>query len=451
MFWKTGDQFFSGYDKARLDQQTKWDQMLDGEYVYILNVGDKNGKLEGKTVDPLVPVAGVISEISADLIFGEFPKISWGNDGTDKKIFEAVGRNFKTDILEAATNVSAVGTLLCYLWKTEDQVHYKFLSVRNTLYTLDPLTGKIKEVRMFEVKVRTENKTIYGVQEHFIDFDGKYKVQYYDIEVDKMGEVTKITATQDETVTNFDFLPFVKIDNMRRLNGTLGISDYKGKEQLFANIDDRIDQINYVLTEHADPWIGLPPGVLDANGKFNRKQGKMFEKTSTGTNDEITVTAWDARLDSAFEAIDKMIEMVLFTARISPAFAGYAKGGYAESGRALKWRMVSTLSMVARKRVYWEEFLKEFFDVFFKLSGQFGKLDAYALSIEWQDGLPLDDSEVLENVIKAVNGKIMSRLTGTERCMEINKKDAEIEQARIQFEAQQDANVESSRFGLEGI
>jgi hypothetical protein len=39
----------------------------------------------------------------------------------------------------------------------------------------------------------------------------------------------------------------------------------------------------------------------------------MFEKSSTGNNDEISVTQWDARLDNAFEMIDKMVEMILFT------------------------------------------------------------------------------------------------------------------------------------------
>ena len=113
---------------------------------------------------------------------------------------------------------------------------------------------------------------------------------------------TGITAIEQQQETDIDFIPVVKYVNIGMMGLNSGKSDYQGKEQLFAEIDNRVDQINYILQEHADPWTLLPPGVLNEHGQFIRNQGKMIEK-GANTKSDVEIVAWNAQLEAAFQRL----------------------------------------------------------------------------------------------------------------------------------------------------
>lgn len=70
------------------------------------------------------------------------------------------------------------------------------------------------------------------------------------------------------------------------------------------------------------------------------------------------------------------------------------------------------------------------------------------LLIQWQDGLPLDEVEVVENVVKRINNGLMSHLRAIMDIDEVSKEDAQDELDQIGSEKQSNADIESSKFTI---
>jgi hypothetical protein len=445
--YEKGEIFLTPAQRGRIELQNKWEKMLHGEYHHVILIDNKGAKVP---VDPLIPIPTLLSEISADLLFGEFPTLDFGNTDMNKKVEAFLPFDFPTQAIESATYVSAIGTMFCYLFKAQDQdrVNWSWIRSNRCVWEIDPITKKLKAFLIFtDVSEPNEHFNSFAIQEHRIT-EGRYVIWEYTIKVRKADNVVESREmTAEKRIVPFDFIPVVKIDNLGSFNSVIGKSDYSGVEQLFAELDNRMDQINNVLSEHAEPWVALPSGVLDQNGQFNRKNGKMFERLA-GDESNISITAWDAQLSSAFDAVDKMIELILFTRRISPALAGYTKGGFAESGRALKWRMISTLSMIQRKRRYWDQFFRQFFEFLFAMEPTLKGMSADALKPRWQDGLPLDQTEEMSNVTSAVNAGLMSKKTGIVKTQEVDLDKAQVELDQINLEQQKEADIENTKFRI---
>lgn len=461
-----GNQFPEQRELDRIKIQSKWEEMFNGTWIYN-KIVDNTGQRQD--VDPIVPIPAVISEISGDLLYGEFPNFIFESDADQTAFDEYVEQNpeFKTDLLENATLTSAVSTMFVYQFIMDGRYFSKFIHPRNIIWNKDILG--ITKAQIFKEIERPENEKwvkyqvieldyVYNDQEFkspLSDEDRKYRTKTMEIIVEQPQGERKIKDIKiiDEQVTEWDFIPLVQFDNLRVLGNKIGKSDYQGKEQLFAEIDNRVDQINYVLQEHADPWEFIPSGVLDENGKFNRANGKMVEKGIGNTGDNtVDIVSWDANLTSAFEQIKLMIQLVLFTSRISNSIAGFffdRSGGQQESGRAIKQKSVNTNSMIERKRKYQEEGIRNLLrnraimDDDFKLSEDFN------LTVKWQDGLPLDKTEIVEAVVKEINAGLKSHLTAIKEINEVDDAQAEKEMNQITTEKEAQATIESQKFKIE--
>ena len=454
-----GQIFPSDIDESRIRLQNKWEQMYHSEYVYN-RVIDPITKKSIK-VDPLVPLPAVISEISSDLLFGEFPILEYENEQANELLQKWLDehKQFETDLLEASAYTSALGTIFLIKYVFGDRVFYEFVSGNKCVWEEDML-GLVKFIMFKEDEVNVKQKwVIYKVHEHYYKYDEKKRSPYLDenrthVVEDYYIKVNSITRKimdvydKEEVNTGLKNIPVVKVDNIRVMNSLIGKSDYQGKEQLFAEVDNRIDQINYVLQEHAEPWVGMPPGLLDNKGRFNRAYGKMFEKSVSAGDSDISIAQWNAQLEAAFQSIDTMIRMIFFSSRISPPISGMDQGGNVESGRALKWRSINTFAMINRKRKYWDEVLKRFFMFEGEMNREYEKFRDANLIITWQDGLPMDETEIVENVVKRVNAGLMSHLEAIKEMNEVDDDMAQKELDQINSEKQQKADIEASKFTI---
>jgi hypothetical protein len=464
-----GKQFPPQSEMGRISKQIQWDKMYLGEHVFN-KITTSDGTQ--KDIDPTVPLPQVISDISADLLFGERPLFLMDNPSNQEKIDEWLEDNkeYFTDLLEGANGTSSMGMLFWYLFKMDGKIFYKYIKPQNVIWEKDVLG--ITKAWIYKLTEVADNKksAIYHVLELSFKYDEEqYKSPLSDenrrfvtrdltikVEIPN-GTGTgsrKITDIKENEIvkTEWDFMPLIEIDNQRQLGYDIGRSDYQGKEQLFAEIDNRVDQNNYVLEEHADPWLFVPPGVLNNKGKFDKSQGKMVEKMSAGQGDNsVDIISWDANLSNSFKQIEMQIQLVLFTARISNSIAGFffdRSGGQAESGRAIKQKSVNTNSMIERKRKYWGEGIQKFFEYYNIMSDDLELDEGFKMTIKWQDGLPLDKNEIVEGAVKEVNTKLKSRLTAIQEINEVDKEQAEKEQAQIQEEQQAQATIESSKFAV---
>jgi hypothetical protein len=124
------------------------------------------------------------------------------------------------------------------------------------------------------------------------------------------------------------------------------------------------------------------------------------------------------------------------------------KGGVAESGRALKWRMVSTLAMINRKQLYWDDFFFDFFEMLKLIDKDYSTIDPFRLIVRWKDGLPIDSYEIATDIVNQVNANIMSKLTAIKNAQGLDNTSAEKELSQIEVEAQKQADISASSSGI---
>jgi len=471
--FKKGDIFPKKEDAIRIKLETDWEKMFHSEYIYVKLIDPIKQKYVN--IDPLIPLPALISEINGDLLFGEFPKFDFGNEAITDEVKNWIKqyKTFASDWLEAATYTSAMGTNFIYLFRFGDRMFYDFIKSNKVIWEEDILG--LTRVLIYEI-IEVNNKKNYidyKVQEHYYEWHDKEKnengdlkypsplldegrkhiIENYEMRVDTVSsEEHKVKEIRELTkkATELNFIPIIKICNIKQQGQKTGKSDYQGKKQLFADVDDRFDQVNHILNEHADPWTLIPSGILDQNGNFNRSQGKMIEKAPAGSADNtVDVVTWDGNIESSFKAIDKFVEMIMLTSRISTPIAGLTDraGGQAESGRALKWKSINTFSMIGRKREYWEEAFRQFFWMAERLDNALkGKNLSENMRTIWQDGLPLDRVEVVDNIVKEKSAGIKSTLSSIMDANEMTEDEAQSELERIQSERQKDADIQASKF-----
>ena len=457
-----GEKFLdkSGHDAKRIALQTRWLELY-----YSTHIHNKIVSANGDTIDidPLVPLPNTISEIFSDLLFLNFPKISFGTASNDDQL-KPITNKLAVDTLEAAGLNSATGMLFCNMFNIDSKTHWKFMSPTQAIWENDKLDN-LETILFFKLKeVDKKGNMLYHIQEHKLIETGRKTldggkttqpiiagiIETYEMWVNVNYKITNI-FNDVTTSTGLDFIPVITVWNVGQLNSKIGRSDYQGKEQLFAELDNRYDQINYVLQEHSEPWTFLPPGILTKNGQFQRRNGKMVEKAGGGVGDNtVDIVSWDASLDSAFRMIDSILDITLFTSRISGAIASRgndSRGGGVESGKAVIWKSVQTWTAVQKRQGYWSTFFKVFFTYLGKMDKTYAFLTEDVIKqfeIQWATNLPMDETADTDNLTKQVAGGIKSQLTAIGQLQDKDQDAAIKEQQQIQSEQETEASIQAS-------
>lgn len=209
------------------------------------------------------------------------------------------------------------------------------------------------------------------------------------------------------------------IPNFRDSTGYFGTSDYQDLETLFFALNNRLTKTDNILDKHSDPILAVPPGVLDEEGKVKREALSMVEVDNevAGFNKPEYIV-WNANLDSAFKQIDKLVELLYLFAEVSPAStsANEKSQGQAESGRALKFRLLSTIRKRGRKVRYYDQGIKDLLFTAQELAIAHSiDIDGKKIStperptLDWGDGVINDDVEAVEIETKRVEAGLTSR------------------------------------------
>jgi hypothetical protein len=414
----------------RIAQESIYKDFLECKTNGIYSYGeDYTGRTIGKEQNPIVPIASTISEIYSDLLFGQMPTITINDEKNDLLFNEWAEENFFHEkLIECSLYTSAVGTVFCTMFIHNGEIKYTF-TPSNSVIWKENIYGDLEEVNFILNKENKANTTTeYEVLSYYLE-NNNLVIETNLITTDIQRKITNNIVIQRNIYSEINFIPIIKILNYGMMNQKNGRSDYLGKEQLFAEIDNRIDKNNSVLEENAEPWKALPPGVLDVNGNFNRANynAKMFEKAINGGTSENTVDifTWDASLQASFQQIDKMIELAFFTARISAPISGLDKGGQSDSGRALKWKSINTFAMINRKRIYFNKFIKSFVQYWCIMNNL--NIDIKDITIEWYDGLPLDFTEDNQNIIEQYKAGLRSKRSAISELRDITDEDLEDE------------------------
>lgn len=453
-------------DIDRLAKYQTYEQLFMGDHRTAFRSKLEQYDPQFSGLDPKVryvvlPYPRIISTISADLLFEEQPKIVLKNqrnqDFVDKLWYE---NSLWTTLYEEALVSSYKGDSVMRILAVDGQVRVD--TVKPDVY----------------FPVYNDNNVKAPVKEHVLAYRQTIdEREYLVVETYRVGEIeTKVYEFKQNTIGGEynpkDILgiePIVKtnlgegyslihhIKNWGMSGKFWGISDYEDLVDLFFAINNRLSRNEHILDKHGDPILAVPQGVLDSSGEVSRQKLGMIELPShpmSGEASKPEYIVWDSKLESSFAQIDVLEEQLFKAAQVSPTLFGLTKYGVAESGRALKYKLLRTLSLKHRKQMYWDNGIKSLIESAIEFARN-NRLTADGIApaetevptIYWQDGIIMDELEILENE----KGKLDYELTTKEDAIAnvegITRDEAQEKLDRIQQEL--DAKNKANPFSIE--
>lgn len=419
-----------------------------------------------------VNLAGLICKKSADFLFGEKALFSAGKTSNSPEQ-QALDRFIKENNLHMKLQQSATGnafrgdSFFKIRWGQKWHGHVPekvdpfriLIEMQNPSYVFpEASVGDATEIQAFHIAYPSvvedtdEQKWILTVESHY-----PYQIHYRKFELFPLSmrekEVlewqtgSEFVSARREVETGVPFPLVVHIPNYALDDQWQGIDDLSEHKSLFDEINNRLSKIAEILDKHADPAIAVPVGVITedehGNPTFIVGRDKVFEVM--GKDDVIPqYITWNGQLQSAFEEIDKLVEILLTNAEIPAIALGKGDSGTSgSSGLAIKFRMNSLLAKINRKRQFYDKGLKELLITAQMLEhAKLGSQVNYEVVepiIHFKDGLPHDDAEQANMMNIRTGGKpTISQKSALMRLDGLTEEQAEAELTRIEEEWQKE-------------
>lgn len=370
----------------------------------------------------------IVSNVMADMLFGENLTIDVKNNKQQSYLDAIVEANdLYSQLWEAAVGNSRRGDACFKL-----RVGTRHPADEQSSLIIEEFTPAI----YFPVleSTMTRNVPRQDVIAQVIKRDG---VTYLHKEIHEPGtiyhEVYVYDETQEKIISTADPKAFgwaeredtrikrslvFHIPNVRDGNGYWGTPDFTGDfETLQFALNNRITKMDNILDKHSDPILAVPPGVLDEKGRVRKEALGMFEvDNETPGFNKPEYIVWNANLDAAEKQVDKLIDMLYMFSEVAPATMGMDKNGVAESGRALKFRMIATIRKKNRKMRHFDMALKYLLLTAQELGAAHGiSMEGIKAgspekpTIKWNDKIINDEVESVDIATKRIDNGTMSR------------------------------------------
>lgn len=421
-------------DRARIDQYRHYDKLFYGEHyeAFAIKSGGDFAKQYKKLRYIAANFAGLISKVMSDMLFGE--AFTLGLNDEANQTF-ADGLLHENDVMNQLAE-SALGNS-----RRGDDVWKIRIGKRNPLVRdaqPEIIVEQVGPSIYFPTfdntaarNVTTQDAIITQFKSGGGDFLHKeihqpgfiyHQVYRYSPNEHKIiAEVDpKQYGYQEEEQTRINRSLVFHIPNYRdakEFGGFWGTSDYVDLESLFFALNNRLTKTDNILDKHSDPILAVPPGVIDEEGNVKKEALGLFEvdNENPGFNKPEYIV-WNANLESAFKEVDKILDLLFMLSEIAPATFGMDKDGEAESGRALKFKLLATIRKRNRKLSQYDKFIKDMVRTSMELSNAWGiKIDGQTAkdperpTIIWPDGIVNDVVEQVEVADKRINAGVSSR------------------------------------------
>lgn len=419
-------------DVLRLNGYSYFDQLYFGKHYDAFSMKAQTGFSDQYSRLRYVAAnfAGLMSRVMADFMFGDTLTIDMDNN--QDFIDELMDENqFKVQLYESALANSRRG----------DSVFKLRVDQRNVSDPDSPATIIIEETTpaIYFPTFSDKNARNTPAQDVLAWQFMVGTICYIHMEIHTPGyiqhEIYRYDPKQfkllgSEDVTQFGFVPIedTKVDrslifhipNVRDGSGFFGTSDYFDLTPLFFALNNRISKIDNILDKHSDPILAVPPGVIDEEGKIKKESLGMFEvdNEQAGFNKPEYIV-WNANLEYAFKEVDSLTAMLFMFSEISPESVGVegtGSGARVESGRALKFKLLRTLAKRNRKRLYYEQAIKDMLTTAQDLAiawniavGGERITKSETPKVDWGDGLIVDETEQIANAVSRVDAGLESR------------------------------------------
>lgn len=443
-------------DTARIQRYQTYESIFLGDHFDAFNMMSKDVSKDYAALKYVTSnFGGLISKLAADMLFEEFPKFSL--EKGDQTFMDAFINTIKVQIYESGLEQSYSGDVLFRI-RSEDKKcivedinpAYYFPEYDDNNVRAEPQA----HVLAWKVPIAGNQKSAVFLEKHYkgkivnelwqLDEAGALAVQL------PIGEYLRDdlgNPIPDEVDTKVDEFLIVHIPNYRIRTQYYGISDYKDLTSLMFAINNRMTKIDSILDKHGEPILAVPQGVLDDDGKVKRGSFGVIEVDSTSAGGEMpTYIVWDAKLEAAEAEIDRLVDFLFMFSETSQAIFGKDAGAGAESGRALKYKLLRTIAKKHRKELYYDAKLKELCLTVQKFSqantleiaGVKCTKDPEPVVIKWQDGVINDSQEILDQETTKVDAGLTTKAEAIANIDGISIREAEAKVAKINKEREAD-------------
>jgi A118 family predicted phage portal protein len=362
-----------------------------------------------------VPIASDIASVSANLLFGESPKVSVDDAAAQERLETIiVDSQLMNTLVEAADSASGMGGVCLKVNWDRELANYPILSIAQVDCSLPEWQhGILTACTFWRVIPTGDDREVWRLLERHepgVIYNGLYCGTPDRLGAGRPLEALPETADlEPQVLTGIDGLLCRYIPNLRpnrkRRGNNLGRSDTDGLESLMDTLDE-------VYTSWLrDVRLGrgriiVPEGMLqtDTNGTlyFDSDQEAFTTLNMVPSADQssaITISQFEIRAAQHQQTALDLLMRIVTSAGYSPQTFGLNIDGQAESGTALKIRENRTYVTSAAKAAYWKAPLEDLLELLLLVDRtHLGGSVVGRPSIEIQDGVRPTDLELATSV-----------------------------------------------------
>lgn len=366
----------------------------------------------------LVPIAGDISNTSANLLFGESPIIRAEDESDQARLDEIVSRgDLWSKLLEAAESASALGGVFIKPNWDSDFLGVPVLSVVQADKAFPEFRWGFLMSVLFWDTVAVEDEVHWRLFEYHTK--GKIEYRLYKGEKDNVGMEVGLGALQEtaelpeEVSTGLDTVAARYVPNMkpnRHMRGSaLGRSDYSGIEETLSSLD-MVYRSWVTEIRLGKARLIIPEMWLDGQQLFDTDRELYTTLNVDPINAEGSkpeMVQFELRTEAHRMTCEELLNRCITSAGYSPQSFGLSIAGQAESGTALNIRERKSLTTKSKKEQYFKSALEDVLEMMIVIDKNVfgGKWSTDVRpDVEFQDGMAFDlstTSSAVEQLFRA--------------------------------------------------
>lgn len=387
-----------------------------------------------------VPVASDIAAMSADLLFGEAPELTFGDEvpeGTNERLESYVELGLWTDLREAAEVQAALGGVyLRVVWDPQVADRPWLVPVHPDAAVPEWRWNKLAAVTFWKVLETDGQKVIRHLERHepglilHALYEGTNEVLGRRIPLNDHPDTEVLVAslTADDYIeTGTDRLTAVYVPNVRPnriwrdipVAQNLGRSDYAGSEPMMDALDEtwsswmrdiRLGKARLVVPQTALTSAGPGQG---AEFDIDKELFVGLNLTPDGDDAAITSVQFAIRVVEHEATAKALIEQIVRSAGYSmQTFSGETEGT-GVTATEIAAREKRTLSTRDRKIAYWSVAIAEAVETLLAVdNAQFGAgVEERKPSVEFPDAVSPDPSAQATTLKTLADAKLISTET----------------------------------------
>ena len=403
------------------EHRAAWERVRQGRLLY----GGQHRQYfldEGRSVFPYRPLhaggpafyvpynlLGLISRKTADLLFGESPRVYTEDEVTQLRVDAIVERSWLSSVLLAAATDASWAGATCLEISVRGGEAFVGHVAPGEVYPLG-VPGPDRQHDAYARYATAQVPAAEGTATDLLLLVTRYSAGRIDRTCFNLGGAGGGGAGMlapgesvglDRWPAKRDGQPLPEAEATGLSRPSLvwvpneydGASDYDGLIDAQDALNAKHTQVARVLVKHADPRIVAPAGAADEHGNVPADAEMLYEDADGVKWRYLT---WDGQLPAAIEDRAFALSSLATQAEMPLSLLGVKDDATAESASKMRLNATNALAKAQRRAVVWRGAIVLALGLAHE--AEVGRPPAAAIGVEMRDGLP-DDEEARSNAI----------------------------------------------------